>query len=210
MKPRPVTDPSLRSWRDLLDAGPEAGRFLSWPDVRALSGLSRTTAWRLMRRGEFPSPYRLSPNRVAYSEVELQAWKRWRIALRRDRGGPSAGTAPSGPPTRPAVAGAGQPDPSALATAARPARGLARSGPSRNPPQPSAPRASVSTFGPGPEPARPASGRRSKASGAVTASPDPAGRTTLSPGDGAMADRPQPRRRPRPRPSHPDQIAFGF
>ncbi|WP_292033946.1 MULTISPECIES: helix-turn-helix transcriptional regulator [unclassified Brevundimonas] len=60
------------------------GRLLVWSEVRALVGVSRTTAWRLQRTGGFPASVALSPGRVGWWESELEAWRknrdrrRWR------------------------------------------------------------------------------------------------------------------------------------
>lgn len=54
-------------------AGPE-DRLLGWRRVKDITGLSRTTAWRLQRAGSFPAPVRISVNRVAWRESELMAW----------------------------------------------------------------------------------------------------------------------------------------
>ena len=43
-------------------------RVLSIGGVAALTGLSRTTIWRLYTRGAFPRPFHLSPGRVGWSE----------------------------------------------------------------------------------------------------------------------------------------------
>lgn len=55
---------------------PEAApdRFLAWRQVRDLTGLGRTTAWRLRRHGDFPEPVTLSPGRVAWRERDIAAW----------------------------------------------------------------------------------------------------------------------------------------
>ena len=37
-------------------------------------GISRTTLWRLQKRGEFPPPLQLSPNAVGWSEAEITEW----------------------------------------------------------------------------------------------------------------------------------------
>lgn len=50
-------------------------RLLPWPKVRDITGLSRTTAWRLQKAGDFPLPVVISPGRVGWRESELQAWK---------------------------------------------------------------------------------------------------------------------------------------
>ncbi len=50
------------------------GRFLGWRQVQELTGLGRTTAWRLRRTGDFPDPVVLSPGRVAWRERDIAAW----------------------------------------------------------------------------------------------------------------------------------------
>lgn len=50
-------------------------RLLPWPRVKDITGLSRTTAWRLQKAGDFPPPVVISPGRVGWRESELQAWK---------------------------------------------------------------------------------------------------------------------------------------
>jgi predicted DNA-binding transcriptional regulator AlpA len=56
-------------------AGAADDRLLPWPKVRDLTGISRTTAWRLQKAGDFPLPVVISPGRVGWRESELQAWK---------------------------------------------------------------------------------------------------------------------------------------
>jgi prophage regulatory protein len=38
------------------------------------TGLSRTTIWRLERRGDFPKRLRLGPNSTGWLEAEIQQW----------------------------------------------------------------------------------------------------------------------------------------
>lgn len=54
--------------------GPQ-DRLLPWDRVRDVTGLSRSTAWRLQQVGDFPEPVRISLNRVGWWESELTAWK---------------------------------------------------------------------------------------------------------------------------------------
>lgn len=61
--------------------GPE-DRLLTWDRVRSIAGISRTTAWRMQKAGDFPRPVAISPKRVGWWESELTAWK----ASRRDSG----------------------------------------------------------------------------------------------------------------------------
>jgi len=46
-------------------------KLLRFPVVRERIGLSRSTIWRLERRGEFPKRYRISPNVVAWVEEDV-------------------------------------------------------------------------------------------------------------------------------------------
>jgi prophage regulatory protein len=49
-------------------------KLLRFPVVRERTGLSRSTIWRLERRGEFPKHHRIAPNIVAWSEPEISRW----------------------------------------------------------------------------------------------------------------------------------------
>lgn len=51
-------------------------RFLSDPECEEISGLSRTTRWRMERRGEFPKRRQISPNRIAWLHSEVMEWVR--------------------------------------------------------------------------------------------------------------------------------------
>lgn len=67
-----------------IETGGPEDRLLPWDRVRDVTGLSRSTAWRLQQVGDFPEPVRISPNRVGWWESELTAWK----ATRKTRGLP--------------------------------------------------------------------------------------------------------------------------
>lgn len=43
-------------------------------DVARLTGLSRTTLWRLERTGAFPTRLRLGANSVGWIEEDVRAW----------------------------------------------------------------------------------------------------------------------------------------
>jgi prophage regulatory protein len=43
-------------------------------EVRARTGLSRSTIWRLERSGQFPQRVQLSANAVGYRQSEIQDW----------------------------------------------------------------------------------------------------------------------------------------
>lgn len=68
-------------------------RLLPWRRVEDMTGISRSTAWRLQQVGAFPAPIPISPGRVAWWESELSAWK-----AARARG--EGVTRPAAPPRR--------------------------------------------------------------------------------------------------------------
>ena len=49
-------------------------RVLGWRQVRDLTGLGRTTAWRMRQAGDFPEPVPISPGRVAWRERDIARW----------------------------------------------------------------------------------------------------------------------------------------
>jgi len=55
-------------------------RFIRFAGVRDRTGLSRSTIWRLERRGVFPKHRRLSANAVGWLEAEIDDWVRSRVA----------------------------------------------------------------------------------------------------------------------------------
>lgn len=65
----------MRHWTEFLNSDGADGAYLPWKKVEPRVGISRTTAWRLQRSGDFPKPYVVSPGRVAYRESEVEAWK---------------------------------------------------------------------------------------------------------------------------------------
>jgi prophage regulatory protein len=74
-------------------------RFLGWRQVRDLTGLGRTTAWRLRQAGDFPEPVPISPGRVAWRERDIARWNESRGPT---ISGPGAAARPIGPtPPRP-------------------------------------------------------------------------------------------------------------
>lgn len=79
----------------------ELGRWLGWRQVHELTGLGRTTAWRMRRSGDFPDPVPISPGRVAWRERDIIEWTATRgqpLARRRPRA--LEDPAPAPPPQR--------------------------------------------------------------------------------------------------------------
>jgi predicted DNA-binding transcriptional regulator AlpA len=83
-------------------------RLLPWKTVKDLTGLSRTTAWRLQKAGDFPVPVSISPGRVGWRESEVAAWSASRTPGRRPALAPkparSFAPAPPSPSLEPAQA----------------------------------------------------------------------------------------------------------
>jgi len=52
----------------------ERERFLAPHVVLDRTSLSRTTLWRLCKKGAFPEPVKVSPGRVAWAESAVTAW----------------------------------------------------------------------------------------------------------------------------------------
>jgi prophage regulatory protein len=76
--PAPVH--SHESTVERVDVGPL--RFIRFAAVCDRTGLSRSTIWRLERRGVFPKHRRLSTNAVGWLEQEIDQWVRSRLATR--------------------------------------------------------------------------------------------------------------------------------
>ena len=58
----------------------EPDRFLREEEVRYITGLSRTTRWRLQRDGKFPRRRKISTNAVGWLASEINAWMTERSA----------------------------------------------------------------------------------------------------------------------------------
>lgn len=53
---------------------PQASRFVRMPTVRQLTGLGRSTIYRLMATHQFPSPVQLSSRAVGWRLSDLEQW----------------------------------------------------------------------------------------------------------------------------------------
>jgi prophage regulatory protein len=54
--------------------GEQRNRLVRLPEVKDRTGLWRTSIYRKMDAGEFPSAIKLSKNAVAWRETELERW----------------------------------------------------------------------------------------------------------------------------------------
>ena len=59
---------------------PGQDHFLREPEVQRITGLSRTTRWRLQRDGKFPHRRQISTNAVGWLASEINAWMAGRSA----------------------------------------------------------------------------------------------------------------------------------
>ena len=57
--------------------------IIRWPQVRATTGISRTTSWRLEKAGLFPRRRCLGPNSVGWFQSEIIAWIETRAVVGR-------------------------------------------------------------------------------------------------------------------------------
>ena len=60
--------------------------ILRRPAVSARTGLARSTVYKLIAEGRFPTPIRLGPRSVGWLEHEIDAWIQTRIAVSRGAG----------------------------------------------------------------------------------------------------------------------------
>lgn len=57
-------------------------RFISLRDVLSRVPISKTHLYRLINSGEFPKPIRISQQRVAFLESEIEEWMNARLEAR--------------------------------------------------------------------------------------------------------------------------------
>lgn len=65
---------------------PSAVRIVRLPEVKALTGLSRSTVYERIREGQFPKPVGLGGRNVGWVEGEVTAWIQGRITIARGHG----------------------------------------------------------------------------------------------------------------------------
>ena len=57
-------------------------QVLRLPDVKTLTGLSRSTIYVFVKRGTFPRPFRLGPKAIGFLRAEVEQWIEQRAASR--------------------------------------------------------------------------------------------------------------------------------
>ena len=62
----------------IVQAAPEAGleeiMFLRLPQVKTITGLSKSSLYALIRANSFPAPVHLGPRTVAWVQSEVKSW----------------------------------------------------------------------------------------------------------------------------------------
>ena len=60
--------------KDKLDGRPKSGRFLRINEVVARVGLSKSSIYEMVKRGEFPAPVRIKVRAVGWWESDIDEW----------------------------------------------------------------------------------------------------------------------------------------
>ena len=61
-------------------------RILRLPEVSRATGLSRSTIFRLVQAGSFPSSVRLTARTIGWCSTDVEAWIAVRAATAKDQG----------------------------------------------------------------------------------------------------------------------------
>ena len=61
-------------FKRLQESDMKKTRLLRFPQVREMTGLSRTTVWRMERDGKFPKHRKISARMVCWVEDEVLLW----------------------------------------------------------------------------------------------------------------------------------------
>jgi prophage regulatory protein len=70
------------SHKEIL-CGPDEIIFLRLPEVKAVTGLSKSSLYDLIRANNFPAPVRLGPRTVAWVRSEIKQWAAERVLTSR-------------------------------------------------------------------------------------------------------------------------------
>ena len=62
---------------------PDDVMFIRLPEVKAVTGLSKTSIYQLIRAKSFPAPVRLGPRTVAWVKSEIREWAIERVRASR-------------------------------------------------------------------------------------------------------------------------------
>jgi prophage regulatory protein len=73
----------MAAGRSALPNALEEVSFLRLPDVKLVTGLSKSSLYALIRANSFPSPVRLGPRTVAWVRSEIKQWAAERVLTSR-------------------------------------------------------------------------------------------------------------------------------
>lgn len=74
---------TITAHKTLEQPATEQVTFLRLPEVKAVTGLSKTSLYGLIRRQNFPAPVRLGPRAVAWVRSEVNQWAASRVLASR-------------------------------------------------------------------------------------------------------------------------------
>src|ERR1035438_1600998 len=81
-QPAPI---QIEASYSVLPSSPDDVSFLRLPDVKLVTGLSKSSLYALIRAESFPAPVRLGPRTVAWVRSEVKEWAVERISTSRSR-----------------------------------------------------------------------------------------------------------------------------
>jgi prophage regulatory protein len=76
---KPSDRVQMDAGQSVLSAAQEEVSFLRLPDVKLLTGLSKSSLYALIRANSFPAPIRLGSRTVAWVRSEIQQWAAERV-----------------------------------------------------------------------------------------------------------------------------------
>jgi predicted DNA-binding transcriptional regulator AlpA len=82
-KKRPSSQKPAEPYLDDTSSKVEDVVFLRLPDVKAVTGLSKTSLYALIKEKSFPAPVRLGPRAVAWVKSEIRQWAVERVQASR-------------------------------------------------------------------------------------------------------------------------------
>lgn len=80
---KPSDRTQMAAGRSTLPSALDEVSFLRLPDVKLVTGLSKSSLYALIRANSFPAPVRLGPRTVAWVRSEVKEWAAERISTSR-------------------------------------------------------------------------------------------------------------------------------
>jgi prophage regulatory protein len=80
---KPSAPIQMEASHSVLPSSPDDVSFLRLPDVKLVTGLSKSSLYALIRAESFPAPVRLGPRTVAWVRSEVKEWAVERISTSR-------------------------------------------------------------------------------------------------------------------------------